>query len=203
MRVDLRLFLSLLCLTFSSISAELNEASSAEEWGLDDGSFDENDELLLLQVQYSLKKLEVSAPASEVAVASHEEPAPSSDAEGQPPLRHWSTAATLLMSRSSVRTLTEHLAARVRDATGGPDLVGEVILTAVTLLVWLMLMMLCSWLGFGGFNRMEDAQELQRQAEQEHQLPPEKHDPIDKAAKQMREAQKKQAQARKEKTACC
>mmetsp|Transcript_37790 Transcript_37790/g.70506 ORF Transcript_37790/g.70506 Transcript_37790/m.70506 type:complete len:204 (-) Transcript_37790:54-665(-) len=104
-------------------------------------------------------------------------------------LKHFSVAAALLLSRSTARlaAMTGHT----------PDLIGEIVLTSIALVVWIFLMMLCSWLGFGGTNRLEEQREMDRQ---EKYLPPEKHDPIDAAAAQMREAQ---AQARKEKSACC
>eukprot|EP00435_Cladocopium_sp_Y103_P046715 s2867_g13.t1 len=105
------------------------------------------------------------------------------------PLRHWSAA--LLLSRSASRLLTQG---------HSPDIIGEIVLTCLALFVWIFFMMLCSWLGFGGTNRLEEQREMERQ---EKHLPPEIHDPIDAAANQLREAQKKQALARKENAICC
>eukprot|EP00439_Symbiodinium_sp_Y106_P084097 s133_g24.t3 len=103
-------------------------------------------------------------------------------------LQHLSIAAALLLSRST---------ARIASLAGqSPDLFGEIVLTTIALVVWIFLMMFCSWLGFGGTNRLEEQKEMERQ---EKHLPPEKHDPIDAAAAQMKEAQERQAKGRKEK----
>ena len=188
---SMRIFLlSLVC-----SAADISWPEEAEEWNL-----------LLLQVQQRLTKTEVVSPVAsqEADVMSflqgdqeihsnetltdsspHEEHSP----DHRPLLRHWSAA--LLLSRSASRVLTQGLS---------PDIIGEIVLTCVALFVWIFFMMLCSWLGFGGTNRLEEQREMERQ---EKHLPPEIHDPIDAAAHQLRESQKKQALARKEKAACC
>ncbi|CAJ1347071.1 unnamed protein product [Effrenium voratum] len=174
--------------------------STEQDWAEETAEEILPDLLLLLQVQQRLTRSEVnvsslpslpSLPSAEDslpkrAVAKHDEQALQGQEES---LKHWSAA--LLLSRSTSRLVSfRH----------SPDIIGEIVLTSVALLVWIFLMMLCSWLGFGGTNRLEEHREMERA---EKHLPPEIHDPIDAAAAQLREAQKKQAQARKEKSACC
>lgn len=163
--------------------------------------------LLLLQVQQRLTKTEVphtSAAALQeletMSLLQGDQELHSNESVGGAaksslqehhwaPLRHWSAA--LLLSRSASRLLTQG---------HSPDIIGEIVLTCLALFVWIFFMMLCSWLGFGGTNRLEEQREMERQ---EKHLPPEIHDPIDAAAHQLREAQKKQALARKENAICC
>lgn len=174
--------------------------------------------LLLLQVQYRLTNSKDDKPhPTQKAAADEEEAAeeeavpflqgeqeiskvettvlaqaPATGQKTNEQLQHLSIAAALLLSRST---------ARIASLAGqSPDLFGEIVLTTIALVVWIFLMMFCSWLGFGGTNRLEEQKEMERQ---EKHLPPEKHDPIDAAAAQMKEAQERQAKGRKEKSACC
>eukprot|EP00438_Fugacium_kawagutii_P003552 Skav202738 [mRNA] locus=scaffold1326:331437:334682:- [translate_table: standard] len=185
----MRIFLLLVCAACHAYETEWPE--EAEECNL-----------LLLQVQQRLTKTEVlntsvaalqELEAMETALLGEELSNTSADSANssllEVPLRHWSAA--LLLSRSASRLLTQG---------HSPDIIGEIVLTCLALFVWIFFMMLCSWLGFGGTNRLEEQREMERQ---EKHLPPEIHDPIDAAAHQLREAQKKQALSRKEKAVCC
>mmetsp|Transcript_21294 Transcript_21294/g.35531 ORF Transcript_21294/g.35531 Transcript_21294/m.35531 type:complete len:190 (+) Transcript_21294:110-679(+) len=163
--------------------------------------------LLLLQVQQRLTKTEVpntSAALQELETMSllqgdqelqSNESVGAANSSLQEVEHHWAplrhVSAALLLSRSASRLLLQG---------HSPDIIGEIVLTCLALFVWIFFMMLCSWLGFGGTNRLEEQREMERQ---EKHLPPEIHDPIDAAAHQLREAQKKQALARKENAICC
>mmetsp|Transcript_102490 Transcript_102490/g.182084 ORF Transcript_102490/g.182084 Transcript_102490/m.182084 type:complete len:183 (-) Transcript_102490:80-628(-) len=145
------------------------------------------DELLLLQVQHEMIRGEVSDPA-DVARVQYQR-------KVETPKLHWSAMSTLLKGRQHLQLLASQAAKRLHATMSGADMAIEAVLCVVALLLWIAMMMICSWLGFGGKRASDPPEEQPKVAAPEH--------PIDAAAKQVRESAQKALQGKKERKPCC